>query len=196
MRHYGTIMDWLRPGAIALGVLVALGAAKGAWGAPMSPGVAEGFKELRIAAAPPGWRPPPVSTVTVEGAAVTLAQHRGKVVLLAFWASWCVPCLVEMPAMEEVHRDYAGRGLVVVGLNVGEDVARIKRFKRLLGLSFPLWLDPEERFYRAYGVVGLPTTFLIGRNGLDAGQAYGPREWDSPAGRRLIEAMLGMPPGK
>ncbi len=121
---------------------------------------------------------------------VSLADLRGRVVLLTFWASWCQECRPEMPAFEQLHRDFTARGLTVLGVNVREGTRTIQRYARELGLTFPLVLDSKGEIRASYGVIGLPTTFLIGRDGRTVGLAVGPREWDSGPARAIIQALL------
>jgi peroxiredoxin len=115
---------------------------------------------------------------------------RGKVVIVNFWASWCAECRPEMPALQRLHRDFAARGLVMIGINAREDTATIRHYAQELGLTFPLLVDPDGKINAAYGVVGLPATFIIGRDGRAVAFAVGPREWASAPARALIETLL------
>ena len=108
--------------------------------------------------------PPPLSSHTVSGEPISLAKLRGNVVLLTFWASWCAECRPEMPLFERLHAEFARQGLAVLGLNIREDQDQIRRYAKALGLTFPLVLDPEGEIARSYGVIGIPTTILIGRD--------------------------------
>ena len=90
---------------------------------------------------------------------------KAEVVFLNFWATWCLECRPEMPAFEQLHREFSVQGLAVVGINTSEDITTIRAYAKELGLSFPLILDPTGKINSAYGVIGLPTTFLIGRSG-------------------------------
>ena len=135
-------------------------------------------------------RPPGFTALTAEGGRLSLSGLQGKVVLLTFWATWCQPCRDEMPLFERLHRDLGRDGLVVVGVNAREDVAPIAEFARALDLSFPLAVDPDGKVGAAYGVVGLPTTFVIGRDGRAVARAVGVRAWGSDAARALLRALL------
>ena len=140
-----------------------------------------------------GWGPPPISSETPAGGKVSLAGLRGRVVLVNFWASWCPPCVAEMADFERLHRAFATQGLTVLGVNVRERAGVIQRFGDKLGLTFPLVLDEQGKITRAYGVIGLPSTFLIGRDGRPVALAVGEREWDNAAGRAFIRALLAEP---
>ena len=128
----------------------------------------------------PDTRPPGFQGRTVEGHVVSLADLKGRVVLLNFWAAWCLECRSEMPDLERVHRELGPHGLTVVGMNSREGVAAVRAYAKDLGLTFPLVLDSDGTIGRAYGVIGLPTSFLIGRDGRAVALAVGPRAWDGP----------------
>ncbi len=148
---------------------------------------------LNLSGYPPGERPPEFSSRTATGRKVSLASLRGRVVLLTFWATWCSECRPEMPVFEQLHRDFAAEGLTVLGINVREGGPVIRTYAKELGLTFPLVLDPKGEIQASYGVIGLPTTFLIGRDGRAVALAVGPREWDSPPARAIIQALLAEP---
>jgi thiol-disulfide isomerase/thioredoxin len=137
--------------------------------------------------------PPEFSGPTVDARSVALADLRGKVVLLNFWASWCVECRPEMPVLEMLHRELAPRGLAVVGINAREAPPAVTRYASELGLTFPLVLDVEGRTSERYGVIGLPTTFVIARDGRAVAFAVGPRDWGSAAARTLLQTLLAEP---
>jgi len=114
-------------------------------------------------------------------------------VVLNFWATWCRECRTEMPAFETLHRRFGARGLVVVGVNTREDAPAAQGYARELGLTFPLALDPDGTVSARYGVVGLPTTFLIGRDGRAVALAVGAREWASTTALDIAETLLAEP---
>jgi peroxiredoxin len=157
------------------------------------PPVARLLGSLSLSGYPPGARPPEFSSRSATGKTVSLVRLRGRVVLLNFWATWCVECRPEMPAFEQLHRDFAAEGLTVLGINVREGAPIIQMYAKDLDLTFPLLPDPKGEIQRLYGVIGLPTTFLIARDGRAVALAVGPREWGSPAGRILIQTLLAEP---
>lgn len=156
-------------------------------GAPMT---TELLKTLDLGGYPPDTKPPEFRSRTLEGETVALAGLRGRVVLLNFWASWCLECRPEMPMFEQLHREFARRGLTVLGINVREGSEAVRRYARELSLTFPLVLDLDGEIGKRYGVIGMPTTFLIGRDGRAVALAVGPREWASAKARAIIEALL------
>ena len=152
------------------------------------------FKEaLELTDYPPDWNPPPIRSRTPAGQRVSLAGLRGRVVLINFWASWCVPCRAEMADFEKLHRVYGAQGLTVLGVNIQEQPEVIRRFAARLGLTFPLVLDLDGRIAKAYGVIGLPSTFLVGRDGRPVALAIGEREWANEEGRAFIKVLLAAP---
>ena len=148
------------------------------------------IKPLDLVVYRPGTKPPDFSGLTLDSQPLSLSKLRGKVVVVNFWASWCHECRPEMPALEQLHRELAGRGLAILGVNARENPDAIRRYANEVGLSFPLILDPNGKINALYGVIGLPATFLIGRDGRAVAFAIGARKWESAAARALIEALL------
>ncbi|HEY3674664.1 MAG TPA: TlpA disulfide reductase family protein [Candidatus Tumulicola sp.] len=101
-----------------------------------------------------------------RGNAASLTQYRGRVVVLNLWASWCPPCRAEMPELQQFFVQNAARGVVVIGVNEGESAGRASEFARSLGITFPIWIDDEQRYGRVYAALGLPTTVVIDRAGI------------------------------
>jgi len=151
------------------------------------------LKSLDLASYPTGTLPPPLSGRTVDARPLSMADLRGKVVVVNFWASWCVECRAEMPALERLHREFAPRGLAVIGVNVREDVDTARRHGTAVGLTFPVVLDQTGTLQAMYGVVGLPTTVVVGRDGRAVALAVGPRDWASRPARAVIQALLEEP---
>lgn len=112
---------------------------------------------------------PPYTVTTLAGKPVAIHDLRGRVTVLNIWATWCGPCRKEMPALQQLHRQFHERGLDVVGVNVDapqED--RQKRIEELtgrLGVEYEILLDPEQKFVRTFHAIGVPQTLLIDREG-------------------------------
>ena len=115
-----------------------------------------------------GFLAPDFTLQTTDGKAVTLSDLRGRAVLVNIWASWCVPCRAEMPAMQRVYDEYKDRGLIVLAVNstVQDQAASAKAFAAEFGLTFPILLDMEGIATRLYEVRALPSSFFIGRDGV------------------------------
>ncbi len=176
--------SWLARGALAVLLCGAAGAEVAAL-APL-------LKPLNLRGYAAGTTPPVFSGVTLDGR-LSVNDIRGQVILLNFWASWCAECRPEMPVLERLHREFGPRGLAVVGINAREEAIAVRRYANELRLTFPLLLDPDGTMNRQYGVVGLPTTFLIGRDGRAIAFAVGSRDWEGAPARALIEALLAEP---
>jgi peroxiredoxin len=130
----------------------------------------------------------------VEGRQVTLHHYRGKVIFLNFWATWCIPCREEMPAMEQLHREFQPQGLALLALNLKETPDQVKAFFDQHRLSFTALLDESGSVFRDYQVMGLPTTYLIDHEGTLLARGVGGRDWTRNEGKDLIRALLAGAP--
>jgi peroxiredoxin len=119
---------------------------------------------------------PEFSRNTLNGGRVDLARFRGKVVLLDFWATWCASCQVEMPTFAQWQRQYGPQGLQVIGISMDDDPALARKLSTKLKLNYPVAMG-DEKFGELYGgVLGLPLTYLIDRNGKIRAQFQGETE--------------------
>ena len=120
------------------------------------------------AVAKEGFAAPDFTLDLLGGGSVTLADLRGKVVLVNFWTSWCPPCRLEMPAIEKTHRSYKDLGFVVIGLNLtAQDSEKdAANFIKEIGVTFPIALDRDNAVGNLYLVTALPTSYFIDRNGV------------------------------
>jgi peroxiredoxin len=148
------------------------------------------FKALTLSTPSPREAAREFTVPASDGNSLRLVQYRGQVVVLNFWATWCVPCREEMPAMERVYERFKDRGLVVLAVSVDVAGADVARFVEQRRFTFPIGLDPKRALATTYGVRALPSSFLIDRRGQLAARAIGPREWDSAAAHAVIEALL------
>jgi peroxiredoxin len=157
------------------------------------PAAADLLGTLNLSGYPPGMWPPSFTGHTVKGREMSLADLQGRVILVNFWASWCAVCRPEMPMFERRNRDFTTQGLTVLGINIREGTQIIQRYAKELGLTFALLLDPKGEIAKSYGVIGLSTTFLVGRDGRPVALAVGAREWSSAEARVIIRALLAEP---
>ncbi|MCW8831229.1 MAG: TlpA family protein disulfide reductase [Gammaproteobacteria bacterium] len=120
------------------------------------------------------------------------SEYRGQVVLLNFWASWCPPCKREMPSMERVYQNHQGDDFTVLAINQMENDDLIFNFTGELDVqpTFDILLDTDSKVSLAYGVRGLPTTYLIDKKGHIRYRAVGGREFDHPEVEKIIEALM------
>ncbi len=127
-----------------------------------------------------------------DGQEVTLADFRGNVMLVNFWATWCAPCVRELPSLDRLQARLGGAGLLVLAINQDRRGAAVAGpFLENLGVSqLVVFLDDRMRLGRALGVRGLPWSFLIGRDGNVIGELAGYAEWDTPEGLALIRHYL------
>ena len=130
----------------------------------------------------------------IQGRPVHLEAYRGRVVLLNFWATWCVPCRVEMPSLERLYQTYQEQGLVVVAVAAGEGREKVAPFVQEYALSFPVLVDPNSKVTDDYRVWAIPTTFVIGARGEVVGRALGSRVWDGREARAFVAALLAREP--
>ena len=135
---------------------------------------------------------PALKLKDLDGQLHDLAQLKGKVVLINFWATWCPPCRREMPSMERLSQALKGEAFSVLAVDVGEDADTIDSFTGQLDTppTFPILLDTRSRTMQAWKVAGLPTTFLVDKQGRIVASAIGGREFDHPEIVRAIRELL------
>lgn len=112
-----------------------------------------------------GGRAPDFELLGLDGVTHTLSEYKGQPVVLNFWGSWCAPCVKEMPALQAQWEKWKDQGVVVVGVNVGEDQMTVDNFVKLVDIDFPVVMDTGRDAVRSYGVSPLPTTFFINAKG-------------------------------
>ena len=128
---------------------------------------------------------------SLDGGWVRLSTLKGFVVFLNFWATWCPPCRQEMPSMERLESRYSSRGVRIVAVDLQESRRDVEAFVKELGLSFQVLLDPLGEVGATYGVRGLPTTYIISRDGFVVAGRVGGQEWDTPAVTAVLDKLLG-----
>jgi peroxiredoxin len=102
----------------------------------------------------------------LEGESISLRDFRGRPVLINFWATWCYYCIVEMPFLQEVYDEWSNKGLVVLAIDMGESLSRVKKFIEDYHFSFPVLLDVREEVANKYNIRPIPTTFFIDKDGV------------------------------
>ena len=154
--------------------------------------VLDPFEKAGVVELKEGQQAPGFTLLTLDGGRASLTDHRDKLVVLNFWATWCQPCTVEMPSLEALWLRYRDRGLIVVGVSVdrGAPRALLEPYVRTLKLTFPILLDPDSKTSDRWRVTAIPATFLVRPGGDVAGMAMGPREWNSNEMHALLERLL------
>jgi peroxiredoxin len=176
---------WL---GLAAGLLVcALSAA----GLSAGETVTDPMAALKISRMGAGNDMPAFTLEALDGQAVASADLKGKVVLLNFWATWCGPCKDEMPSLERLRKQFDPADVVVLSVTTDHQREGIQAFMKHLGLALPVLLDEDQEVSGSFMVRGLPTTFLVGKDGKLAGRAVGPRAWDSPEAVALLRGLKG-----
>jgi peroxiredoxin len=157
-------------------------------------------------------RIPPVAAGTVapefevndlNGGLARLSDYSGKVVLVNIWATWCLPCRVEMPSMERLYQKINQEEFEIMAVSIdaefgnfdlaGRPGGDIQVFADSLGLTFPMLHNPSGDIQRLYRTTGVPETFLIGKDGIIYKKVAGGTEWDAPQHKELIKRLLAAP---
>ena len=139
----------------------------------------------------------------LDGGLARLSDHKGEVVLMNIWATWCGPCRVEMPSMERLYQEIQEDGFEIMAVSIDAALGRfdqagrpgddIEVFADSLGLTFAMLHDPSGGIQRLYRTTGVPETFLIGRDGIIYKKVAGGTEWDAPQHKELIQRLLAAP---
>ena len=127
---------------------------------------------------------------TPDGRRFRLHDHRGRVVFINFWATWCLPCREEMPAMERLYQQHRETGFVMVAVSADTSPKNVPAFVKEQKLTFAVALDPQLEVANVYGVRALPSSFIVDKNGELVALALGPRAWDTDAAHSLIEGLV------
>ena len=131
---------------------------------------------------------PDFNLMGMDGETHTLEDLKGKFVLVNFWATWCNPCKVEMPLLEKLHQTLKSEKFTVLGLHVGPGPENIEEFKKLMPISFPIYVDMDLEVN--WGVPGLPTTFLMNPEGKLIYRAVGKREFASDEMVNFLKSQI------
>jgi cytochrome c biogenesis protein CcmG/thiol:disulfide interchange protein DsbE len=129
-----------------------------------------------------------------DSAYKTFADYKGQVVLLNIWATWCGPCVQEIPSLQKLHQLYGDKGLKLVAVSIDDYVSEdsIAKFAKNLGVTFQVLHDSTRKIENAYQVTGYPETFIIGPEGTIRRKWIGPDDWTSQGNRALIAQLLGL----
>ena len=127
----------------------------------------------------------------LNGRLVTLSDFRGKVVLLNFWATWCGPCRVEMPTMEQLYGTFLRKDLEILAVSIdAQGVAVTRPFQQEYHLTFPILHDADYRVGLTYGARSIPMTFIVDRQGVVRHQIFGARDWGASEAQQLVQTLI------
>lgn len=149
------------------------------------------FERAGVAPSETTLQAPEFALPSLSGGTVRLADYAGRVVLLNFWATWCRPCVTEMPALERLAGRLKDQGLTVLAVSLDMTAAEeVALFVDGYGWGLPILLDPLSDVGDAYAVRVMPTTYIIGRDGTILGRSFGARAWDGAEAAALMESLL------
>ncbi len=139
-----------------------------------------------------GYFAPEFTLPRLDGGQEGLSDNRGKVVLVNIWASWCKPCVEEIPSLEALYRMEKDKGFEILAVSIDKGAPdAVRDFVREHRVSFPVLLDPSGSVGRLYGITGVPESFLVGKKGMIIEKVIGPRAWNRAESVRMIERLLG-----
>jgi cytochrome c biogenesis protein CcmG/thiol:disulfide interchange protein DsbE len=174
--------QWSVVGVIVLLLAVVLGAA--------SHFMKDDLFPVNVGSVAPDFRAKELGTSNYK----TLADYKGKAVLLNIWATWCEPCKAEIPSLEKLYKIYGDSGLKLVAVSIDDGVSEdsIKAYAKNFGISFEILHDPTHEIERVYQTTGYPETFVIGPEGTIRKKWIGPDDWTSQGNRALVAQLLGL----
>ena len=127
----------------------------------------------------------------LDGKMINLADYKGKVVLLNIWATWCAPCVKEMPSMEKLYQELKDEGLEILAVSIDETGSEaVRPFMEKHKLNFPALTDTEGKTKTLYQTTGVPESFIIDRDGIIVEKIIGPREWATPGAINYFRSLI------
>ena len=155
-------------------------------------------KSFQSAHGPPmlqvGKTAPDFNLPGIDGKTIRLSDYRGKVVLVNIWATWCRPCVAEMPSMETLYQRLKGQAFEILAVSIDTEGSKVVvPFMEKHGLTFPALIDPQGITKAAYNLTGVPESFIINQKGLLAQKIVGPLDWASPEVLGYLQGLINAP---
>jgi peroxiredoxin len=136
------------------------------------------LESLKMSSIKEGIPAPDFTFPGLDGKNTSLSDYKGKVVLVNIWATWCPPCVDEMPSMQKLYNEFNGKNFEILAVSIdAAGVDDVDPFMKKHKLSFPALMDPKGTIKSMYGVTGIPESFIIDKQGVLAGKIIGPRDW-------------------
>lgn len=150
--------------------------------------ITDGLREPHVTVA--GDVAPDFTIITEHGARVTAKDFRGRVLVLNFWASWCVPCIEETPSLREFQGAFQRSGLTVLGISIDTEEQAYRNFLRRFRVNFETARDPDRKMSSRYGTIQIPETYVIDKQGVVAAKIISNRNWMDPEMFALVKPLL------
>ncbi len=130
----------------------------------------------------------------LNGKIISLSDYKGKVVLVNIWATWCPPCVDEMPSMERLYKKFKGQNFEILAVSIdAEGADAVAPFMKKHRLTFPALLDPEGTIKISYAITGIPESFIIDKGGILVGKIIGARDWAAPEVFKFFQNLIQKP---
>ncbi len=143
-----------------------------------------------------GGEAPAFTLPILHGESISLSEYRGKLVLINFWATWCPPCVEEMPSMEKLYKRMKGKPFEILAISTIESESAVKEFVEKNGFSFSILLDKDGGVAEKYGVFSLPETYILDKDGKVIENIKGPFQWDTEKAIEYFNSLLEKKKGK
>lgn len=126
----------------------------------------------------------------INGKDISLSSFKGKVVLINFWGTFCIPCRKEMPSIETLYNTYKDKGFLVIAVSEDKDLKDVKDFVTKYGLTFTIVMDQDKKVAKQYKIFAMPTSFLIDKRGMISKKFFGDKDWADKESKKMVEKLL------